>query len=112
MKRSDCECLNEELPASCYESTVIGVDSEQGRFGDVAIWRCKSCSRLWLYYHVEYEAFRASGRYFLGQVSEEVAATITAENAVGVLACLPYYFQGGSYFGGGYSQASGAPRVG
>jgi hypothetical protein len=109
---SDCECKKAVLRHDDYKATKVGIDETKGRFGEVEIWRCNRCSRPWLHYFVEYEAFTASGRWFIGAVSEDVAASVTPEGAVAVLSGLPGYFRGGSYFGGPVTLSSGEPSVG
>ena len=83
---------------SDFESTEIGVDKTNGRFGEVSIETCKRCNRKWLRYFVEYEEFSKSGRWYRGLISEEVASTVTPQSAVEVLGNLDWHFSGGSYF--------------
>lgn len=85
----------------------LGVDLTEGRFADVTVERCSQCGQLWLHYQFEFEAFTASGRWYRGLISAAQAATLTAENAAGVLESLPSYTAGGSYFRGDVHQRSG-----
>jgi hypothetical protein len=77
----------------------VGVDETDGRFADVTVLRCTQCRRLWLRYHVEYEAFTAGGRWCEAVIDEATATTITPEAAPAYLAAVPWHFFGGSYFG-------------
>jgi hypothetical protein len=77
----------------------VGVDETHGRFGAVDIWQCKTCGRLWVHYHVEYEAFTASGRYFMGLITVEKAQIIKPDQVVDYLDQLDWHLYGGSYFG-------------
>jgi len=86
------------------------VDRTNGRYGDVVTWTCTVCSRQWLHYAVEYEGFSRSGRWFKGIVPAG-HGPIEAEGAVELLARLPWYLAGGSFFGGGVHRTQGAPAV-
>lgn len=105
---ADCSCLSPGAPFDPgAPSRVVGVDETAGRFADVAVYRCPACARLWLSYQVEYEAVGGSGRWARGAISPEVAATVTPQDAPAVLAALPGYIFGGSYFGGTARVGSG-----
>jgi hypothetical protein len=105
----DCNCLSvEESVAFGMPWRVVGIDETDGRFADVAIFKCDACGRCWLHYFVEREGFTASGKWARGVVSAEVARTITPETASAALAALPSYLYGGSYFDGKVSHGSGA----
>ena len=106
MEKKDCTCL--EIPFnSRYEIHNIGVDETNGRYGEVRLYVCKKCHRNWLYYSVEYEAFKGSGRWYLGLITEETAKTVTPENAVEILEGLKWHFYGGSYFNTSWEKGSG-----
>ena len=57
--------------------------------------------------YAEFEAFTASGRWYLGAIPAEQASFLTAYNAKGTLDNLSWYFYGGSYYGGRTGTASG-----
>jgi hypothetical protein len=61
--------------------------------------RCKRCSRHWLHYLAEYEAFPRSGRWFMGLIAPERAQALSPGEAVDYLNSLDWHFYGGSYFG-------------
>jgi hypothetical protein len=109
--KADCDCDYVHGPAERPDMTDLGVDMRNGRFGRVALHRCTACGGQWLHYLVEYEAFSDSGRWFCGRVDDATAAAISAENAIGALAGLPWYWAGGSYFGGEVAKASGPVPV-
>jgi hypothetical protein len=101
MIEQDCVCLNEPRHFEQYDRIkFLGVDETEGRFGEVSIWRCKRCSRYWLHYLVEYEAIAASGRYFMGLITQEKAETLAPNEAIDYLNGLGWHLYGGSFFGG------------
>ena len=93
-----CQCFNPQARYDVFESESIGVDETHGRFGSVDLKTCKACQRKWLRYHVEYEAFSRSGRWYRGLIPDEEVSSITPENAVEFLEGLEWTFCGGSYF--------------
>jgi len=95
---NDCRCLKPPFYPSSFDSVMVGVDEGNGRFGEVSIETCRICSRRWLRYLSEYEAFPKSGRWYRGLVTGEVARTVTPETALAVLGGLEWRFAGGSYF--------------
>lgn len=97
-REDSCTCMTPPFHHSEFESAEIGVDETKGRFGEVTIEKCKRCSRKWLRYFVEYEAFPKSGRWYRGLISHDIANTITPQSAVEILEGLDWYFYGGSYF--------------
>lgn len=94
----ECPCSSPDR-AFAADREDVGVDETNGRFGQVALLRCRSCARLWLDYHVAYEGFTGSGRWFRGVISEEQAATLQPATAAAVLSALEWHLYGGSYFG-------------
>ena len=76
-------------------------------FAEVSILVCPACGQRWLKYFYELEAFTASGRWYLGAITTEQAASLTAEDAKAALEGLSWYFYGGSYFGGQNGRTAG-----
>ena len=112
MTEPPCRCLNEPMTDDQYqEIQLIGVDQTNGRYGDVTLKQCKRCDRYWLHYHVEYEAFTGSGRYFLGLIAPETASTLSPDAAVDYLNRLEWHLYGGSYFGGAKGRSTGRVSV-
>ena len=111
MLSATCPCLRPPHARADYSEQAVGIDHTAGRFGEVSIRRCKRCARPWLHYFGEYEAFTASGRYFLGEISEEMAETVTPESAPAILASLQSYWRFGSYFGDRQGLSSGPPEL-
>ncbi len=107
---TECKCM-EPTHRGPFDSMYVGTDETHGRFGEVSIKTCKLCGNKWLYYFVEYEAFTASGRWYMGLVSEEVARTVTPETAVSVLESLEWRISGGSYFRSTGRKGAGPIRV-
>jgi hypothetical protein len=89
----------------------IGVDTTNGRYGDVTIRRCRLCGRHWLHYQVEYEAFTGSGRYFMGLITREAARSLSPEGAVEYLNAIDWHLYGGAYFGGLKGRSTGKVPV-
>jgi hypothetical protein len=95
---AECTCMRPAFDYRDFDRAELGVDPANGRFGDVSLQRCRHCGRAWLHYHYEVEAFSRSGRWYRGLLSEEQAARATADNALRVLAELPWHHYGGSWF--------------
>jgi len=108
---TECRCHTPPLDHRDFVSVPIGIDETNGRFGEVSIRTCRQCSARWLHYAVEYEGFTRSARWFRGLLTPELQQRVTAANAVAVLAGLPWYLFGGSYFESTGSTGSGPPRV-
>jgi len=106
-----CRCRQPPFDFKDFVRKDIGVDTNRGRFGDVAVERCVHCGSLWLTYQVAYEAFTASGRWFRGPIAEDVAARIRPDEAIPFLERLEAYFQGGSYFKSSGEISSGPVRA-
>lgn len=103
-----CICLDFPQPFDHYEKVkFVGRDETNGRFGEVNLRRCLHCGRLWVHYFVEYEAYRASGRYYMGVITAEDAEALTAEAAVDCLNTLDWHLFGGSFFDGVVGRATG-----
>ena len=98
-----CGCLDFQI-GRLVTVAELGMDS---RFGEASLLECPLCHRRWLRYFYEVEAFTKSGRWYLGAVSTEQAATATAEQARSVLEGMDWYYYGGSYFNGETGKGSG-----
>ncbi|MGH2537453.1 MAG: hypothetical protein ACRDHL_08680 [Candidatus Promineifilaceae bacterium] len=98
-----CACLAAPAGQLTPERT-LGMDS---RYGEVSLLICPNCGRHWLRYFYEVEVFSRSGRWYLGLVTPEQAAALTAESARRTLEGLAWYYYGGSYYGGRSGRASG-----
>lgn len=108
---SECRCMTPPFHRGDFDSQAIGMDMTNLRFGEVSVETCKACGSKWLQYFVEYEAFTASGRYFRGMASAEQLQGLTPERAAAVLASMPWYFRGGSYYQTMGERTSGVPQV-
>jgi hypothetical protein len=82
----------------------LGMDEH---FAEVSIWVCPDCGQYWLRYFYEVEAFPSSGRWYLGAVTPELAASLVPAHARAALEALDWYYYGGSYFHGKSGKASG-----
>jgi hypothetical protein len=97
MNTSDnCECLR--FGPNDSDDEDIGVDTTNGRYGDVSVSTCRHCGRRWLFYFAEYESFTGSGRWIRGIVPDELPMPLTPENAVPIFNTLPWYIYSGSAF--------------
>jgi hypothetical protein len=92
-----CDCTEGAWGGENFEVTDLGMDAH---FGDVSVFRCRRCRRLWLHYHYENEAFTASGRWYHGLIAPEMENSVTVDTAHDILEKLDEYWCGGSYFGG------------
>src|SRR5512142_3061023 len=99
-----CPCLEAETHFCGFDKKAIGVDEQ---YGEVILWTCKRCGRLWLHYLIEYEYLTGAGRMFTGIISPESAARVTAENAVATFEKMDWYVRGGSAFGGKLIRTTG-----
>lgn len=104
---ASCSCLSGRHRATDFAERFVGTDAASGRFGEVSILTCRRCGRRWLRYAWECEGFTASGRWGVGSVSPDVAASATAGTALATLEALAWYFVGGSYFGSGVHKVRG-----
>ncbi len=98
-----CSCFTTPLRSLAGEID-LGMDAN---YAQVSILACPACGQHWLRYFYEVEAFTASGRWYLGAISVELADKMTAAQAKAELEGLDWYFYGGSYFDGRIGRASG-----
>jgi hypothetical protein len=98
-----CRCLDSP-GSSLQDDRNLGMDRN---FAEVSLCVCGSCGRHWIRYYYEVEAFSKSGRWYLGPISSEQAAFVTADQARSTLEQLDWYFYGGSYYGGETGRSSG-----
>jgi hypothetical protein len=96
VSREACECL--ALGPRSFDEAPVGIDRTNGRFGEVGVRTCRACGRRWLHYHVEYEAFSRSGRWYTGLLPDGADADLAPESAVPLLERLPWHVYGGSWF--------------
>jgi hypothetical protein len=101
--RDSCECLAGP-PRRLTSVRELGPD---GRLAEVSLHVCRVCGRHWLRYLYEVEAFKGSGRWYLGAVSPEQASNLTAGEAKSMLESLDWYYYGGSYYDGRTGRTSG-----
>jgi hypothetical protein len=103
MTEQACKCLDTPFDGLMLEGE-LGMDAE---YGEVSLWRCAKCRRMWLRYLYELESVTASGRWYLGMIADPTFATLDASRCRETLARLDWYFYGGSYFDGRTGKASG-----
>lgn len=95
---SECRCMTPPFYFDDFDSQLLGIDETNGRGGEVTVETCKACGKKWLRYFVEYPSFSESGRWYRGLVTLDMIESLKAEQAPELLAHLPWYFYGGSYF--------------
>ena len=96
-----------------FYRTPLGVDPQKGRYADVSIDFCFRCWRNWLHYQFEIEGISHSGRWYRGilegyDYAFEISWEIGPGDAVRLLEEMPWYFAGGSYYGGKVFRTKGA----
>ena len=93
-------CLCHTLPPyyTNYHYSYWGQDDTNGRFADISRMECIHCGTIWLKYHVEFESFSYSGRWYMGIVTPEILETLSPGTVVDYLEHLDRYIYGGSYF--------------
>ena len=102
-RAGSCDCL----VSPHNHLTVFKELGMDGRFAEVSVLVCRDCGRHWLRYFYEVESFTASARWYLGPITAEQSAAISAEEAKGILEGLGWYYYGGSYFHGRNGKSSG-----
>lgn len=107
-----CKCQTPPFHYTDYETIDLGIDEQDGRYGEVSIEKCKVCGSTWLRYFVEYEAFNRSGRWYRGALPEKMIQGVTPENAAQILATLEPRYAGGSYFDSTGFLSTGPLRLG
>jgi hypothetical protein len=98
-----CECFAAP-PGRLVNVRELGLDS---RFAEASVLACRVCGQHWLKYLYEVEAFKGSGRWYLGAITPEQATAVTPESAKAALEKLDWYYYGGSYYEGRSGKASG-----
>ena len=98
IRENTCACRTLPPHYTNYRSTFWGQDDTNGRFAEISRMECVHCGTIWLKYHVEFESYSYSGRWYCGEVTEEILQTLTPETVVAYLESLDEYFYGGSYF--------------
>jgi len=97
--QNTCLCHYPPFSASDFSLMVLGVDTTNGRYGDVKVEVCRQCKTSWLSYLVEYEAFPNSARWYRGIIEKDDIESMSPEKAPQYLEGLAWYFVGGSHFG-------------
>lgn len=104
------------VPCACSEadwqrrpphvSRWVGIDDAHA---EVSVDACGTCGATWLEYL--YEDHYGNGSRYRGLLDASMAAQVTSATAAALLARLPWYWLGGSYFGGVTTRSSGAVRL-
>lgn len=100
-----CGCWSANARAMLFEFGPVTLDDHHG---EVTVLRCRECGTRWLHYFLEYEGFMRSGRWYRGFLpADQVRQVQDPVAALNYLAGLPWYFRGGSFFGGAAQRSSG-----
>ncbi len=102
-----CLCLQASSVSAQFRHRSLGIDTQAGRYADVCIDSCSTYKREWLIYQFEMEGESRSGRWFRGLLATGYEKRVSVLNAAHVLSAMPWYFAGGSYFGGNVYRTSG-----
>jgi hypothetical protein len=102
-RAQSCTCLS-AVSGRLILIADLGMDE---RYAEVSLLICPTCRQPWLRYFYELEAFSYSGRWYLGAVSPDQVGVLRAADAKALLENLPWYFCGGSYYGGTVFRSSG-----
>jgi hypothetical protein len=111
IQNSSCKCQNPKANYLVFDKKQIGIDTKNGRYGEVSIVTCKTCGSKWLHYFVEYESFSRSGRWYRTLITQELVSQITPENAGFYLNNATLCFAGGSYFNSNGFVITGEKRL-
>ncbi|NND82913.1 MAG: hypothetical protein HKN50_10840 [Gammaproteobacteria bacterium] len=106
-----CRCSEPPFYYKDYESKDIGVDPNDPKFGEVSMDLCRSCDKLWLKYHIEWDGYSRSGRWYRGEVTPEQAEGITPQKAAELLKMAEWHFKGGSYYKSGGIRVQGGASL-
>ena len=96
MEFGSCSCFK-QISTQLILEKDLGMDQD---FAEVTLLVCPLCAAHWLRYFYEHEAFTASGRWYLGAVTNEQAVNLTAAGAKATIDSLDWVYFGGSYFNG------------
>jgi hypothetical protein len=95
----ECHCMNPPFYHLDFESISLGEDvTDKVNSSEVTIETCKSCGSKWIRYFFEHPLFGHSGTWYRGLITEEMASSVRAENAIALVESLEWYFRGGSFY--------------
>jgi uncharacterized protein YbaR (Trm112 family) len=98
-----CSCLS-TVSDRLILIADLGMDE---RYAEASLLVCPDCRQPWLRYFYELEAISYSGRWYLSALSANQVGVLRAADAKELLENLPWYFCGGSYYGGQAYRSSG-----
>jgi hypothetical protein len=95
-----CTCFEPESFRDGFERTVLGHDRRGAdALAEVALDRCRRCSRVWLHYFVDDPEVPESSRWYRAPVTEAMAQGLVPQRAAALLESLPWRLQGGAFHG-------------
>jgi hypothetical protein len=109
-EQTDKCCDQPTCNAAQFDIYEMGTDRSHQRYGEVRVYTCKKCQKIWLNYFIEKD-YSNSGRWYRGQVTRERLQELTPETVVNYLEHLSYYYCGGSFFNTTGKISSGPLRL-
>lgn len=105
---SECRCMNPPFYYLDFESISLGEDeTDKVNSTEVTIETCKSCGSKWLRYFFEHPLFAHSATWYRGLITDEIARSVRADNAIALIESLEWYFRGGSFYKSDGEKCSG-----
>ena len=105
--RVPCRCLDPECASDAFHETDLGVDHSDRGVAIVSLFDCRFCSHRWLHYAQGKETWTQAKRWYRGPISTYQSKLVTPDNALSLLASLPWYFFGGEDFDSEAMKGSG-----
>jgi len=105
---SECRCMNPPFYYLDFESISLGEDeTDKVNSTEVTIETCRSCGSKSLRYFFEHPLFAHSGTWYRGLITDEIARSARADNAIALIESLEWYFRGGSFYKSDGEKCSG-----
>jgi len=96
---AECSCFSPQLDSGDYDSRDVGETYEtNGRSCEASVLTCRQCGSKWLYYRVDYWAYKHSARWYRGLIPETAEHPVVVESAVKILETSECRFEGGPHF--------------
>ena len=96
--RLGCACLDPECSFDAFHETDIGSVLSGWQSFNVSLFDCRHCGSRWMHCAKVEQDDAPIRRWYRGPLSARQLRTVSAENALAILAGLPWYFYGGTEF--------------
>lgn len=106
MHISDCSVTSSHIHD--IDKQFFDVDNSQDKYADVYLDNCKNCKRIWIWYMIEAEWHSNSGRWFLGEITQEQFETLSINSILELMESLSLVRYGGSFFNGTINESNGS----